>query len=146
MSFPLIERVNAAQLAFDTFLYVPMAYGSADCAHLAATVLTALGHPDPLEGFRKYKTEAGAKRALLTAGFETVEEVLEGKLNLQRIAPASVLPGDIVALPGELDGKEWSALGVVIDADRVLAFADLGHGARGEIGSLTAATAAWRSV
>jgi hypothetical protein len=143
---PLIERVNAAQTAFDKYMFEPMAYGSADCAHLAATVLVALGHEDPLKGFRKYTTELGAKRSLLTAGYETVEEVLEKKVGLERIAPASVLPGDIVSLPGELDGKEWSALGVVMDADRVMAFADMGHGPRGELGSLNAATAAWRSI
>ena len=140
----LIARVQAAELAHRCFNEQPFEWGRNDCAHLIATVLMGVGHDDPLKGFRKYSTEAGAKRALLQKGHETVEDVLDNTLKLERIAPASTLPGDIVAIPGE--GDTGHALGVVLDADRILAFCDLGQGVRGEIGSLTAATFAWRSV
>ena len=142
---PLIRRVEAAQKAFDKFIFEPFDWGSADCAHLVSLVLIELGHPDPLKSFRRYTTEAGAKRALLKAGFTDIDDVLDQKVGLIRIAPASALPADIVAIPGG-DAGEWSALGVVMDADRVIAFADMGQGARGELGSLTAATTAWRSI
>ncbi len=145
MDFPLIDRVNAAQKCADAFMFEPFVWGRADCAHLASLALTELNHPDPLKGFRRYSTEAGAKRALLKAGFATIEDVLDQKVGLTRIPPASALPGDIVAIPGG-DNAEWSALGVVLDQDRVIAFADLGSGPRGEMGSLIAATTAWRSI
>lgn len=140
----LIERVKAAELAQRTFHERPFEWGRNDCAYLISTVLTALGHPNPLKDFRKYSTEAGAMRALMKLGFATVEEVLDESLKLERITPAATLPGDIVGIPGE--GDTGHALGVVLDADRVLAFCDLGNGVRGEVGSLTAATIAWRAV
>lgn len=140
----LIARVQAAELAHRCFHEQPFEWGRNDCAHLIATVLTGLGYENPLKDFRKYSTEAGAKRALLQKGFESVEDVLDQSLKLERIAPASTLPGDFVAIPGE--GDTGHALGVVLDADRVMAFCDLGQGVRCEVGSLTAATFAWRSI
>ena len=144
ISNKLIERVQAAELAHRCFYEQPFEWGRNDCAYLISTVLTALGQDNPLKAFRRYSTEAGAKRALLKLGFESVEDVLDQSLKLERIAPAMTLPGDIVGIPGE--GDTGHALGVVLDADRVLAFCDLGNGTRGEIGSLTAASIAWRAV
>ncbi len=152
----LIARVQAAELAHRCFYEQPFEWGRNDCAHLIATVLTALGHPDPLKGFRKYSTDAGAKRALLQKGFTKVEDVLDDSLKLERIAPAMTLPGDLVAIPGVSesqpapDGSTMAstgdALGVVLDADRIMAFIDTGHGTTCQVGSLTAATIAWRSI
>lgn len=139
-SNPLIERVNAAQTVFKDFVFCPFDWGKADCAHLAAANLIALGYPDPLAKIRRYSTESGAKRALMKSGHERIEDFLDNTVGLSRIPPARALPGDIVGLPGEGD---WTALGVVIDADRVLAFVDYGSGVRGELGSLNAATKAW---
>ena len=136
----LIDRIPVAQAAIDAFLFAPFAWGEADCAALAIACLKAAGHPDPLSGVSGYTTALGAKRTLTRLGFDRLEDVLDD-IGLSRIAPASSLIGDIVAMPGD---DLWPALGVNVGQGRVLAFLDAGGGTRGDYISLEAAHTAWR--
>lgn len=140
----LLLRNEAAQAAIDAFLFKPFAWGSADCAALAIVCLTALGHRDPLAKMRGYTTAIGAKRTLRHLGHATIEGVLDA-MGLERIAPASSLPGDIVAMPSD-HGDGWPALGVNVGQNRVLGFFDVGSGGRGDFIALQAATSAWRVI
>lgn len=136
----LIDRTQAAQAAIDAFLFTPFAWGSADCAALAIACLKAAGHTDPLSGVTGYTTALGAKRTLTRLGHDRLEDALDA-MGLTRVAPASTLTGDIVAMPGD---DLWPALGVNVGEGRVLAFLDAEAGPRGDYISLEAAHTAWR--
>lgn len=120
---PLVKRKNAAQATINKFLNQPFVWGSNDCVHLAAHCLVGLGHPDPLEGLAEYDTALGAKRAMTAFGVSRFEDHLDN-LGFERIAPARALPCDIWSIPS--DDPTWPALGIFIQHDRVLAFAEGG--------------------
>ena len=111
--------MEVAQAAVDRFLDKEFVWGKRDCAHLAAFVLVEFGHPDPLSEIKHYDTLLSAKKAFRKAGLKSLEEPLD-RMGFARIAPASALPGDIVAIPS--DDPEWCALGVNIGDGRVMAF------------------------
>jgi hypothetical protein len=135
MPHNLIERASAAQAAIDKFVFKPFVWGENDCAHLVAESLKALGHTTPLDGLT-YTNEFGAKRALMSLGFETLEDVLDS-MGFARIPPAFVLPADIVTVPG-VGG--WNALALVIGDDRLIGFVN----DQADWFPLSVATTAWR--
>ena len=136
--------MTAVQAVIDAFLFQPFVWGQADCAALAATALTELGHSNPLANVRRYTTERGAKRALLKLGHRSLEDAVDA-LGLTRITPAQTLPGDLIAI-GDPMGQTWSALGVSLGDDRALAFVTQGDATVCTWGNLAAATSAWRSI
>lgn len=99
----LIRRRDAAQAAVDRFIGKPLAWGRADCIRLGAFVCRRMGRPVSLAKAGEYSSLLGAKRALLRTGFATVEAAIDAQ-GLRRIAPASALTADLVALPGNDDG------------------------------------------
>lgn len=120
----LPERVNLTQETINEFQGQDFKWGEYDCGLLAARHLDRLGiktpyHNEDGEIAVSYRSESGAKKFLIKTGHRSMEAVIDG-LGFERIAPASVLPGDLVALPGEGD---WMALGVALSNGKALAFA-----------------------
>ena len=83
---------------------------AATCIHLVRFHAAQMGHSVPV--VPKFKSALGAKRAFLTTGFQTLPALLDSRF--QRIPPAFMRVGDILALPGD-DG--WN--GIVLKADKV---------------------------
>lgn len=94
------------------------AWGTADCARLAACHLRRAGHQPPLNRSGQWRTALGAARALQRAGFANLADALDA-VPLLRIAPAAAMQGDIVALPSE---DRFEALGIVLGNGRVLSW------------------------
>ncbi|WP_157134542.1 DUF6950 family protein [Sphingomonas sp. PAMC 26605] len=112
----MIARQQAAQATVDRFKDRPFAYGKDDCVRLAAFVLRKRGHRPQLGKAGGYSSLIGARRALKRAGYETLAGALDA-LGLARIAPAGVLPADIVMVASDVfDG----GLGVVVGNGRVI--------------------------
>jgi hypothetical protein len=131
-----ITRQQIAQSVVDRFIFQDLRLGVCDCAHLAASVLDASRIKHPLSRAR-YTTLRGAKRALKAAGASDLAQALD-KIGLERIPPASALPGDLIAV--EADSAEvlggWT-LGVALGANKLIAF--IAHNGRtfADTGNLT---------
>lgn len=138
----LILRVEAAQATVDRFSGKPLVYGQDDCARMAAFCLRQLGVSAPLLKGGAYKTELGAARALKRAGYATLSDAVDA-LGLPRIAPASCLPGDLMALPS--DDPDRIGLAVALGNGRVLAFWEGAGGLCTVVQPLIYAHA-WRSI
>lgn len=119
----LVSRIAAAQATIDRFLDQEFQWGTNDCAHLAAFVIRALGHADPLANIDSYGTRRNAIKAMRRAGVSSFAAHL-ASLGFDPIPPAMALPGDIIGFPAleEDEAKGWVSLGVAIGQDRVLGF------------------------
>ena len=117
---PLQRRVDIAQEALDAYVGKPFAWGSADCVRLAVFVLRKAGFHPGLAKFGEYSSEAGARRALRHAKMATLADAVDD-VGLMRIAPASALPCDLIAFPGE---GELQGLAVALGNRRVLGFTE----------------------
>ena len=139
---PLVRRVEIAQEALDTFAGKPFAWGTMDCARLAALVLRRAGYKPNLAQFGDYRSDRAALRALKTRKMKSVLDWIDSVKGLRRIAPASALPGDLIAFPG-MGG--WDGLAVALGNGRVLAFSGEAedHAAVVIAAKLDLATAAW---
>lgn len=138
----LIERVRITQKTIDQFLFRNFEWGTVDCAQLCDFHAKLAGHSTPLSKAGSYKTERGAKLALRKAGASNMEELVG--LVLQPIAPAYAMVGDIVGLPGGSPEKPWTAIGVHVGEDKVIALANsTGLGDRVEWGPANLITHAW---
>lgn len=118
----LIDRVAAAQAAVDRYLGRPLAWGKDDCVRLAAFALRKQGRAVSLAKGGSYSSLRGALAALDRAGFASLEAAVDAQ-GLERIAPAFVLPGDLIGLQAAEDGP-WLALTVALGNGRVLGFQD----------------------
>lgn len=118
MIHPMIRRQLAAQSCVDRFFGRPYQPGKRDCVVLALHALSEMG----VEGFDvgRYGTERGAVRAMRRAGFKSLIEGVDSVL--PRIAPASALPGDIIALEAEAGSPFGCALTVAVGNGRVFGF------------------------
>jgi hypothetical protein len=83
---------------------------AATCIHLVRFHAAQMGHKLPI--VPKFKSALGAKRALLSTGFQTLPALLDSRF--QRIPPAFMRVGDVLAMPGD-DGFE----GLLLKADKV---------------------------
>lgn len=114
----LERRVTGAQAVLFDWIGQPFKWGERDCARLAHAALEARGRTSELAGAARYTSAAGSVRALRRLGYDDLPAALDGQ-GLQRIAPASALPLDIVALPSEGD---MPSLTVALGGGRVLCF------------------------
>ena len=112
---------RAAQSCIDRFGGKAYEPGKRDCATLAAHLLHQYGVPVPIMKGLKYKTQAGAVRALKRTGCKDVVEAVD-TLGLERIAPASARTGDLVGMP--CDGPWGCALTVAVGNGRGFGFLD----------------------
>lgn len=141
MTNPMIRRVAAVDATIARFNGKPLQYGKDDCARMASFCLRKLGIKTPILKAGTYSTAVGAARAMKRMG---VKDLIEGVdlLGLPRIAPASALPGDILALPGENDHP---ALAVAVGNGRVLGWWNSETGICAVVQPLQY-LAAWRSL
>ena len=70
---------------------------SATCIHLVRFHAAQMGNRLPV--VPRFKTALGARRALLTTGFQTLPALLDSRF--ERIPPAFMRVGDVLALPGD---------------------------------------------
>lgn len=109
--------VEACRKRFHQKSYKP---GVRDCPLLALHVLHKLGVAVPFARGLKWRDEAEGLRALKDLGFDNLHQALDS-LGLPRIAPASALAGDIIALP---TSHKLGALSVSMGNGSVLGFID----------------------
>lgn len=129
----------AAEACVQRFGDRPFALGKRDCVKLAAHLLHARGVGTPVLKGCRYGTLAGALRAFRQAGFATLADAVDA-LGLPRIAPARMVAGDLVAMPGE-DGDPFGCvLAVAIGNGRVFGFIE----GRAQAVEPFAYVAAWR--
>lgn len=96
----LIRRQRALAHVMAKYRGKPCDFATADCVRMARTMLVKMGHRG-LPKLPRYSTLIGAKRALTKAGFADVHAMLDAVLPERRIAPAAMLPGDLMVVPGE---------------------------------------------
>lgn len=137
---PMARRAAGTQATIDRFLGKPFRLSWNDCCRMTAMHLRRLGHKVQLPKAGSYKTPLAARRALAAAGVANLAEALD-RLGLERIAPASVIVGDIIELPSE-DG--FSALAVVVGGGKALGFHQEAAGAT--IMKPSQFVAAWRAL
>ena len=116
----LIKRVQAVEAMASEWSGVRFAWGKKDCARLAAAHIKAMGHKVSLVKFGTYGSELGAFKALKRGGFDSLEDLVDGRF--VRIAPAYVRVGDLVGLQSGDD--RWPALSIALGHGRVLGFLD----------------------
>ncbi|MFN3388480.1 MAG: DUF6950 family protein [Allosphingosinicella sp.] len=95
---PLLRRHAALEKLVRKYRGKPCDFESADCIRMIRALLVSLGHRPPK--LPRYRSRAGAIRALRRAGFDNVEQLLDSLL-LTRIPPAAMLPGDIAVMDDE---------------------------------------------
>jgi hypothetical protein len=117
----MVRRVEIAQAALDHFRGKPFAWGTNDCARLAAFVLKAAGYKPGLARFGSYRTERAARAALNANGMSSMADAIDSIKGLIRIAPLGALPCDLISFPGP---DNWDALAVALGNGRILAFYD----------------------
>ena len=123
---PMALRVAAAQAIVDAWRDREFVWGTADCARLAAAMLTRLGWSPRLSRGGYYKSALGAAKAFRKAGFADAAEWMDD-VGLLRIPPAAALPGDILGF-GHPDQATRVGLAIVVGNGRALGFMDAGDG------------------
>lgn len=97
---PLQIRHATIEATMARFRDRPFAWGSVDCAKVAAFHLAQVGIEIRLAKAGSYKTALGGKRALRRLGYSTLPDMADG-IGLTPIAPARMLLGDLAAVPGD---------------------------------------------
>lgn len=101
MTFDLTKRVAVLEAVASKYNMKPLTLGSDDCVHMIAYGLNQYGLKTSLLKYGSYSTPAGAKRALLKAGFADLPEAVAGQGFWKLDAAALAWPGDIIALKAE---------------------------------------------
>lgn len=105
----------------EAYLGRPFSWGDADCLHLATYCLKRLGYAPDFDKAGPYDTETGALRALLRAGFRSVEDAIDDLVGKdKRIDPLQAVVGDVL---GFSDGSELLlSMTVSVGHGKVLGF------------------------
>jgi hypothetical protein len=94
----LAERVSATETVIARYRAKPFDWATTGtCIHLARMQMVAMGHKAP--SVPAFRSAIGAGKALKRAGFDSLERLLDSLL--PRIAPASMLVGDLALMEGE---------------------------------------------
>ena len=126
------RRKDAAQACLTRFADKPYDVGARDCTMMGRHLLHKLGIKVPFAKGVRYSSEIGGVKFLKKAGFDNLIQAVDA-LGLPRIAPASALVGDLIALPTE---SPIGSLAVCVGAGRFLAYGEDFAGAT-VIGSIT---------
>ena len=110
---------------------------AATCIHLVRFHAAQMGHSVPI--VPKFRSAIGAKKALLATGWQTLPALLDSKF--ERIPPAFMRVGDILAMPGDDD---WHALVIKADKAKFLGWHQDGAGCEFMEVDMSAAVGAWR--
>ena len=111
--------------------------GQGTCIHLLRFHAAQMGHSVPI--VPRFKSALGAKKALLATGWQTLPALLDSML--ERIPPAFMRVGDVLALPGDDD---WHALVLKADKHKFLGWHQEADGCTIMEVDVTAAIGAWR--
>lgn len=132
------KRVAAVMATQERFRDRPFDWRkAATCIHLVRFHAAQMGHSVPI--VPKFKSALSAKRALLTTGFQTLPALLDSRFD--RIPPAFMRVGDILALPGDDD---WEALVMKADKAKFLGWHQDAAGCTFLEIDMRAAIGAWR--
>jgi hypothetical protein len=115
----MLKRQAATQACMDRFAFKPVVPGVRDCGKLAAHAIHKMGRSATLLTGTRHKTFAGAVKYIRGLGFKDLVELMDA-LGLDRIPPASALPGDIIALPSEEGDGFGCSLAIALDNGRIL--------------------------
>jgi hypothetical protein len=96
----VVAKKDSTDQAMADYLGVALDYGKADCGTMVDEHLVRLGYPSQLPAGGHYAAERTALRAIRRAGFKDLAAAMDAQ-GLERIGLASVMQGDIVAVPGE---------------------------------------------
>lgn len=96
---PLERRHKAIEATLAKYRDRPFAWGSVDCAKVAAFHLRKLGWKLALSKAGSYSSAMGAAKALKRLGYDTLADLATG-VGLPEIAPARMLLGDIAEIEG----------------------------------------------
>ncbi len=118
MTDPLVRRTAAAQKTLDAWSKRPMRLGTSDCVRMVASHLRLLGHQVKLPPSGSYRTVNSARKALRAAGHDSLDAALDA-MELERIAPAAAIVGDIISLPAV---DHLGALTVCLGNGRVVGY------------------------
>lgn len=111
---------------------------SATCIHLARYHAAKMGHKLPV--VPRFGSALGARKALKAAGYDTLPDLLDG--HFERIPPAFMRVGDLLALPGK-DG--WHALAIKGSRVKYLGWHEEAEGcAIVDVHNISEAAGAWR--
>lgn len=94
----LVRRQQALERTMQRFGGKPFKMGENDCVKLARFHLKAMGHRT-LPSTGHYSTAAGAAAQLKKQGVRNLVQLLDK--HLDRISPASMLPGDLAMPPSD---------------------------------------------
>ena len=133
------RRVKATQATEQRFRDRPFDWSkNATCIHLARYHAAQMGHKLPI--VPRFRSALGAKKALKATGFDTLPELLDSMF--ERIAPAFMRVGDVLALPGD-DG--WHALVIKGDKTKFLGWHEANAGCQIlNVHGIDEAAGAWR--
>ena len=115
-----IRRARAAQSCIDRFAHRPYEPGVRDCPLLALHDLHKLRIKVPWAKGLRWRSEAEGLRALKRLGFRDLIAAVDS-LGFARIAPASALPADLIALP---TSHQLGALAIHVGNASLLAFTE----------------------
>ncbi len=110
---------------------------AATCIHLVRFHAAQLGHSLPV--VPEFRTALSARRALQSTGYQTLPELLDSKF--ERIAPAFMRVGDIIAMPGD---EAFDALLLKADKLKFLGWHEDAPGCQYMEIDMGAAIGAWR--
>jgi hypothetical protein len=111
-------RIAAARAAQARFRGGPLVWGRTDCVRILAFTMRHMRSPMSLARAGSYSSAAGAAKALLRAGHDTLEDGLDAR-GLTRITPARAVPADVLAMPA---GGALSALWIVLGNGSALGY------------------------
>ena len=92
----LKNRRDATIATYERFKDKPFNWFSASCAHMLRYHGKQMGHKMPT--VPSYRSALSAKRSLKKIGFDSLPQLMDSLF--PRIAPAQMLVGDMMALPG----------------------------------------------
>jgi hypothetical protein len=113
----LVKRVAATEAVIARYRNKPFDWSTTGtCIHLARAQVVSMGHRAPR--VPEFRSAIGAGKALKKAGYDRLEDLLDAIL--PRIAPASMLVGDLALMPG---GGGFDAI-VIAAGGKVIGYHD----------------------
>jgi hypothetical protein len=115
----LYQRTMHTQKLFDEWHGTPHAWGSTDCAHMAARLVEIMTGENPIAAWPEYASEQQAFKAIRAMGFKSLQDAVSSYAT-PLDGPLFAIAGDIVAIKGKFE--RMPALGVCLGPDAVLCF------------------------
>jgi hypothetical protein len=115
----MVERAQVAQQLFNEWHLMPHAWGSTDCAHMAARLVEIMTAENPIAAWPEYASEQQAFKAIRAMGFKSLQDAVSSYATPLDGALFAIV-GDIVAIKSKND--RMPALGVCLGPDAVLCF------------------------